>query len=254
MRATIKILHYSDLHGKFPKIPKKFWDTDVTIVLSGDICNNYPRQTFTPGNKRGGVFTPTNWQVWNFRKIDTVAEALLQNQWIEEKLIPHLTKCKIDLKNVLILRGNHDWSDFEKYFPNALNLGARTILYRGIKVGILTGINSIAGEWNDEINEIGFEQRVKQLDRDIEILLTHVGPYGIKDGGYGSREITKAIYGQTSAETPYFNKLRLHLFGHAHNNYGVHKDKIITELGVREIRFYNAAETRFEIDVQISDE
>ena len=155
------------------------------------------------------------------------------------------------MKNVLSLRGNHDWADFEKYFPNALNIGAKTILYRGIKTGILTGVNSIAGEWNDEITELGFERRVKELDSDIEILLTHAGPYGIKDGGYGSREITKAIYGQHSGQTPYFNKLRLHLFGHAHANRGVHRDTIETEFGKREIRFYNGAETRFEIDFPV---
>jgi len=248
MTDTLKILHYSDLHGKLPQIPKKFWFTDVTIALTGDICNNYPYQTFTPGIKQGTLFTPTNWQVWNYRKIDTALEAQLQNQWVEEKLIPHFEKCGIKLENMIVLNGNHDWADFEKYFPNALRLGAKTILYRGIKIGLLTGVNSIAGEWNDEITELGFERRIKELDPDIEILLTHAGPYGIKDGGYGSREIAKAIYGQTSAEIPYFRNLKLHLFGHAHGNRGAHRDTIETELGKREVRFYNAAETRFEID------
>jgi Icc-related predicted phosphoesterase len=251
MTDTLKILHYSDLHGELPQIPKKFWFTDVTLALTGDICNNYPHQTFTPGIKQGTLFTPTNWQVWNYRKIDTALEAQFQNQWVEEKLIPHLAKCGIDLKNVLIFRGNHDWADFEKYFPNALNVGSKTILYRGIKIGILTGVCPIAGEWNDEITEWTFENRVKALDHDIEILLTHAGPYGIKDGGYGSREIAKAIYGQHSGQIPYFSRLRLHLYGHAHASRGAHRDTIETELGKREVRFYNAAETRFEIDFPV---
>jgi predicted phosphodiesterase len=242
-----RILVFSDWHGKLPKIPKAYRNSETVIALCGDNCDNYPLLTFTPGIKQGTLFTPTDWKVWNYRRIDTVQEAALQNEWIETKLIPHFKANGIDLANVIVIRGNHDWADFEKYFPNALNVGSKTILFRGVKVGLLTGVPTIVGEWNDEITEWSFEDRCNALDRDIEILITHAAPKGVRDGGYGSNWLYKATLG-LSFQEPHFRKLQYHFFGHSHGHHGVKKHEIEFEGKTRTLRFVNAAQNRFAID------
>jgi Icc-related predicted phosphoesterase len=247
----MNFLHFSDLHGKLPAIPTKYHGTEVIVILSGDICDNYP-DNWIPGIKLGDSFTPMGWRDhWNFRKIDFVKEAELQNQWIETVLLPYLTKCNIKSDNVIAIRGNHDWADFEKYFGNSLNVGAKNLTLQGIKFGLLTGVPQFTGEWFDEIDELTFENRIKELDSEIEILVTHSPPYGILDRGHGQTNIGspiiyKALFGKSVFEniSPYFNKLRFHLFGHAHDARGAkHFD-----FEGRTLKCYNASQTRFELE------
>lgn len=268
MNTPWKILHFSDWHGKLPKIPKTHRNAETVIVLSGDICDNYPHETFIPGIKTGPIFTPSiaknslgepryhrglpvyDWRpgTYNYRRINTVREAELQNEWIENQLIPHLKQNGIDPDNVIAINGNHDWADFEKYFKHALRQGSKTIVFRGVKIGLLTGVPSIVGEWHDEITEWSFEDRCNALDRDIEILITHAAPKGIRDGGYGSNYLYKATIG-LSFQEPYFRNLQYHLFGHSHGKFGVDKQEIEVEgKATRIVRFCNAAENRFAID------
>ena len=81
----LRILHYSDLHGKLPEIPKKHRNGDTVLVFSGDVADNYPEETFTPGIKdgRAGEFRETSWVSWNFRLIDKIHEKELQEGWLQ---------------------------------------------------------------------------------------------------------------------------------------------------------------------------
>jgi len=243
-----QILIFADLHGKLPKISKKWRNKDTIIILAGDIANNYPEQTFTPGYMSGDVFTPTNWHMWNFRKIDTVLESELQSGWVQTKLIPHLIDNNISLDNVIAINGNHDFFDTSKLFKNGLDIGTKTVTIQGIQFGLVTGVMKYQGEWFQEISEEEIAKRLKNLDQDIDILVTHSPPYGIRDMGYGNRigsnEIVKSIFGY-AGKPPHFTKVRYHLFGHAHGQYGVDKH----ELNGRVIRFVNAAEQRMIIDI-----
>lgn len=245
------ILHFSDLHGKLPAIPVKYWNTDVTIVLSGDICDNYPDH-WQVGVKQGTLFTPTAWNgPWNFRRINGTEEGRLQNEWIETVLLPHFVKCGIPVENVIAVNGNHDWADFDKYFPNAIKAGAKTILYRGIKIGLMVGVPQFTSEWYEELSEWGIEDRLKQLDPEIEILVTHTPPYSVLDRGHGqdrigSQALYTLLFGKSVFEAvpPFFNNVKLHLFGHAHAaKGGKHFD-----FDDRKLKCYNAAGTRFELD------
>ena len=248
----MNILHFSDLHGKLPQIPKKYHGTDVVIVLSGDICENFPDH-WQPGLKLGPNFTPMGWRdYWNFRKIDGQVEGKLQNEWIETKLNPCFVECNIKPENIIPIRGNHDWADFEKYYPNSLNTDSKTITFRDKKIGLLCGVPAFTGEWQDEIGNITMQKRIDALDRDIEILVSHTPAYGILDKGHGethigSPELYTAMFGKSVFENiePFFTNLRLHLFGHAHDARGAKH----FEFGERKLKCYNAAVTRFEIDL-----
>jgi len=261
--VTWNCLTFADLHGKLPQIPTKWRNGETVIFLCGDICNNYP-DGWEFGIKQGPIFTPCkndfeiHQGLWNYRRIDGKEEGRLQNEWVLTRLIPHLLKNGIDLNNVIVINGNHDWTDFDKYFTNALRLGSKTIEFRGVKIGLLTGVNSFVGEWNDEITEWSFENRIAKLDPDIQILVSHAPPHGIMDATtnnerLGSREITKAIFGKHSAEIPYFRKLKFHLFGHVHNHHGGERHEIISELNTRTVKFYNCANTRFDFEFTPSE-
>lgn len=247
----MNILHFADTHGHLPAIPKKYWGTDVVVVLSGDICDNFPNH-WIPCIKQWPNITPSTWSgFWNYRKIDGVEEARLQDEWVETKIIPHFAKCKIDLANVIVVNGNHDWANFDKWFPNSLHTGSKTITFRGVKIGLLVGVPNFTGEWFEEIGPVEMDKRIHALDRDIEILISHTPPYGILDRGHGeshigSPELYTALFGKSVFEDvkPYFDNIKLNLFGHAHDARGAkHFD-----FDGRQLRCYNASQTRYELD------
>ena len=250
----MNILHFSDLHGKLPQIPKKYHGTDIVIVLSGDICDNFPNH-WIPCIKQWPNITPSTWNgFWNFRQIDGVEEGRLQDEWVETKLVPHLKNCHISFDNVIVVNGNHDWCHFDKWFPNSLHTGSRTILFRSVKIGLLVGVPNFTGEWFEEIGPVEMDKRIKALDPDIEILVSHTPPYSILDRGHGesnigSQELYVALFGRSvfDVQEPYFNKLKLNLFGHAHDARGAKH----FEFGERKLKCYNASQTRFEIEYSL---
>lgn len=248
----MNIIHMSDLHGSLPQIPKKYkWNPNVIIFLSGDICPNNV-DNFVPGIKSGPVFNPTSWNgFWNFRKIDIDAERLYQNIWIETKLIPHLEKNGIKLDQIIGVSGNHDWAIFSNYFPNIIEAESKTITIQDIKIGLLCGSLWFTGEWQDEVTEQILLDRINNIETDIDILISHQPPYSILDRGHGearigSQSIYTSIFGKSVFDNiqPRFNNLRLHCFGHAHDAKGAKHFNIED----RKIKFYNAANTRFDIE------
>jgi len=253
-KVMLNISHISDTHGR--KIaPNK--ETDLVIV-SGD-CETTHVKNLTPGYKRAGIedaeFVPTSWASWNFRKVDVEKEAAEQEAQHVNHFIPFLKKRGIDLKNVIAIPGNHTFCDLTKIYPNAIKKGAKTIMWRGIKIGLLTGVLPLAYEWFDEITEYDFRQRILKLDRDINILISHTPPYGILDGYYGthigSQELTTAIFGSKLAELEsYFTNLWLHCFGHSHEAHG--QKQFSSEKGY-DIIFSNAATTKNRINLDIPD-
>lgn len=251
------ILTFSDLHGSLPQIPSRFRNSETIIVIAGDLCNNY-EINFTPCIKSGPMIYEVTWRApWNFRKIDTVNETKMQDEWIEKILMPHLEKNKIDPKNVIALRGNHDWCHLTKFFPNSLEDGSKTIIVNGIKIGLLVGVLPIVGEWFGEITEYEIQERISKIDPDIDILISHCPPYGLHDKAYGeehigSQSLYHSIMGKSifDSVSPYFTKITKHIFGHAHGNHGVTKHDITADGKTREIKFYNTAKTRFHIEIK----
>lgn len=247
------VLVFSDLHGKLPNIPKRFRNSDTIVIFAGDQCNNYP-QNFRPCVKnKDGQVSPCGWHdPWNYRKINREAEARFQSEWIVSDFIPHLLKQGIDLNKVVWLNGNHDFVDASKYFVHSCFDGSKTIVVDGIKIGLLVGCLPIVFEWHQEINESEIDNRIHNIDRDIEILVSHSPCYGIKDGGrgedhIGSQSLYVSIFGKSvfEKEQPYFNAIKMHLFGHSHNypNVGIEKH----EIEGRKVKFVNAAGSRIEL-------
>lgn len=244
----MRIVHVSDNHGK--KInPGKACDL---LIHSGDWGYNN-LDNFQPCIKNAkGELIEVAWNgPWNFRKIDALAEAAYQENRIRTENLPYFKKKGLALDKVVFVVGNHDYFDPTPIFPNSVRNGSRTVVVNGIKIGLLSGVKPICGEWNDEIDEYEIRQRILALDPDIQILVSHSAPYGVRDSAYGgehtgSQEIYKAIFGTSmfSEEKPYFTHLTLHCFGHSHEGFGGETH----EIEGRKVRFSNAATGRVDID------
>jgi Icc-related predicted phosphoesterase len=252
MSKTIKISHISDSHGKAPKPNRK---ADL-VVLSGDICDTYV-ENMTPYFKgKDGSLQATTWNspLWNFREIDIEKEQADQREWLTQngKLLLKLRGFKDE--DIIWVNGNHDFLDPTDIFPYSVFQGAKVFTVKGVKFGVVSGVLPYNFEWNDEVQDDIISQRLELVDRDIDVLVSHVPPYMIMDKAYGkmgigSPSIYKAIFGSHSGEEPYFNNLKAHLFGHAHEGRG----KQWHEIDGRKVQFSNAAETRFDIDITIEE-
>lgn len=244
---SILISHISDTHGGKVK-PHKGSDL---VILSGDIAGHDTDHFHPIFRREGKPDEPANWYSYNFRLIDKDAEAIYQENWIKEQVIPYLTKKKsLSLEQVVFVSGNHDFFDPTRIFPNSIKTGSKTIQVGAYKIGLLAGVNFVTGEWNDECGEFEIKQRILALDRDIDILVSHSAPYGIKDHNYGSthtgsQELYTAIFGRSMLDNirPYFTNLRLHCFGHSHEGRGIVKHTI----DGRVVKFSNAATGRYDI-------
>jgi len=54
-------------------------------------------------------------------------------------------------------------------------------------------------------------KKMENIPDDVDILITHVPPYGILDENSGSEEVLNALCNKN---------MKVHIFGHAHGGYG----------------------------------
>jgi len=234
---NLKVLHLSDLHGNLKplhKIIKKGLSFDW-IVLSGDIAPNHVGYISERGD--------------GFRIINREKEAPHQNRWATNALKPLLER--IPHKRLIIVNGNHDFNDFAEVFPEATTQfkDSRTVTIDGIKVGLAVGINPLAYEWHEELDDYQFNNLLMNLDPTIEILVTHAPPNQVLDLAYSGQRIGyQCLYGKLFGSRlgnhyPYFTGLRLHMFGHAHESEGIKVIEIEANdiYPARSIIFSNAA-------------
>jgi len=214
----------SDPHGKLPKVHKGSFDF---VCICGDNAGHFDK----------------NWTFNDYfeRMVDVKSEAIDQKKWAEEVMLPW-TK-GFDTKNVIVINGNHDFADYSEYFENYTYTTPMTKIIDGVKFGFLPGTNFLANEWNDEISEDEFDRRINLIDRDIDVLISHQPPSQVLDLTYsgtciGSKSLYKAIFGLRGIE-PYFNKLKLHMFGHVHEG-GLSNEEHEIDNG-RKVIFVNAA-------------
>ena len=228
------ILAMSDIHGRIPKLPKLTSTSEVDLFIDcGDTAGHFN----------------ANWNYDNHyrRVVNVEAEAKDQLAWLKDTYKPWIEKT-IKPKHIIRLNGNHDFANAEAEFEYYLYQGSKTITIEGIKIGLMTGMGQLAGEWHDEIPEEEFQRRIEGIDRDIQYLVTHMPPYGILDKCYGgdrigSRALTQAIFGRLG-ETPYFTHLTHHWYGHAHEARGKEEH----DIDGRKITFMNVAETYSTLD------
>jgi Icc-related predicted phosphoesterase len=190
----MRIAAISDLHGWLPPaIPS----CDL-LLIAGDVCPDAPGSGLYANRSR---------------------VAPIQARWLREQFGPWLGGQPAH--RVVMCWGNHDYvGEFPDLVPP---LPAVVLTDAGTEVG---GLRIYAMPWTwfspvmwaFDVPESTVEERVAQIPSDVDVLMTHGPPYGIRDLNVehertGSRPMARAL--------PRLANLRLHVFGHIHEARGV---------------------------------
>jgi len=210
----MKIAHASDIHGDVSVLAKVDEPVDLW-VLTGDIFPNVTR-----GNRR--------------------IEEVAQVRWYAEmsRWFAHT----FGKTPVLLVPGNHDYADLANLLRrdgvNAREVTPEGLTFKGVRFAGFGQIPIIAGEWNREttMSQLAILTRRTLELGNPEVLVTHAPPDGILNGLY------RGIGPLTSYLSYRPHRVRLHLFGHAHEDGG-------REETIMGIRFVNSALTATVIDI-----
>lgn len=222
----MKIVHASDWHGDWRAMPK-----GDLYVITGDMLDNYPEvnmeSVHSNHKNEWGKIKPEfadQYQGSSTRMIVRDVEIAKQTAWL---------KAQGDMRRflgspdspVIVCRGNHDYVDLGPAFSGDVyeigNDASVVFEFQGIRFGGVRGINYFQGEWEDELTDPEFDDRVRLLPRDLDVLITHSPPQDILDfldgyGNIGSKQISAYLNEITLLQGP----LKLHLFGHVHDQGG----------------------------------
>lgn len=194
-----KVVAVSDLHGSLPTIP----ECDL-LLIAGDVC---PMQNH---------------------------QLLYQEDFLTKKFAPWLES--VPAKEIVGIAGNHDF--VAEYNPKIMYDLPWTYLCDEQAVSdsglLIFGSPWIVPIWGVFMKPDAQQAEVwDQIPQDVDILLVHTPPYGIRDYSLmghvhaGSKSLrNKLAYGD-------YPKLKLVVFGHIHEAYGVEKP--------REVTFVNAS-------------
>ncbi|MBC7798243.1 MAG: metallophosphatase domain-containing protein [Pyrinomonadaceae bacterium] len=135
------------------------------------------------------------------------------------KQLPH--------KHKIFVAGNHDWL-FEKNAEVARHALGTKIIYLQDSEIIIEGLKIYGSPWQPRFFDWAFNlmrgkelaEKWRLIPNDVEVLITHGPPLGILDLNLddfpcGCEDLAKRI-----EELVCFAKLKLHVFGHIHHNYG----------------------------------
>jgi Icc-related predicted phosphoesterase len=202
----MRIAHASDLHGHFEILGQVTEPPDLW-VLSGD---------FFPNRTRGNI----------------PIEIQFQTAWFGWKAGSILRR--LQGAPVLYVPGNHDYQDLgtllRREGVDAREITPQGCSFKGLRFAGFGHIPIINGEWNREttMNQLSLLTRMTLEKGNPDVLVTHAPPDGILNGYY------QGIGPLNSALTYYHHRVRLHLFGHAHEDGG-------KEVSLMGIRFVNSA-------------
>lgn len=239
----MRIVHFSDWHGVYKKLP----EADL-YICTGDMLPNDPIVSFedfstgnrTNWNRLSGEPVPFGRPV--SRKIDKEHEKEFQTQWIEDFIQSDENFDELlesPSSPVLCVRGNHDFSeDYWRLFSSS-RLGLRPVIeirgagslqeighleccptkiFDDIKVAGFRGISRIWGEWNDELTPEEQYDIVAKLPKDgAQLIVSHTPPYGILDSHFSEKIGIQALRTYTD-RLLMENKRFLHCFGHDHED------------------------------------
>lgn len=184
------------------------------------------------------AFSDCHWLYKNIKKFPKADLCIFAGDWcgagesLYETLyfVNWLEKLKYSHK--IVIPGNHDI-----FCENNISFCKELFRERGVVLLIdemieVNGLKIYGTPWSPEFNNWAFMEKEENLKKifkvipnNLDILITHTPPKGICDpNGYGSEELRKAVVDK---------KPKLHIFGHAHEGYGVH-NQINT-------KFYNVA-------------
>jgi len=199
MGANMKIVVMSDTHGEHRRmVYKNMLPKEADLLIHcGDFTN---------------MGAPTEWTDFN--------------KWLRG--LPY--------KHKVVVCGNHDefgWAgrDPSYQITNAIYLDGESVEIEGIKI---FGLSATDIFWhNEQIDALLFEDNPMP---DCDILVTHVGPYGVLDQiprRFGKDVFSESIGSPSVKEQVLRVKPKVHCFGHCHEHFGA--------LQLDETKFINAS-------------
>lgn len=210
---VIRIVAVSDLHGFLPPTP----ECDI-LILAGDLSPVY--MTHKPDRQR---------------------------DWWDDALAPWLKSRPASYK--LVIGGNHDFcaEQYEPYLKKVWsrdctdNGYGRTVYLRdesfeayGIKMYAYPWVPNLQ-TWAFYGNDHKLRGHAELIPSDTELLITHGGPLGLGDNMIDGRAWTHVGDEALRSRVTELNALKLHVFGHIHESYGLHG------LPGRDTLFHNVA-------------
>lgn len=209
----MKIVHFSDWHWNFQKLPK----ADL-YVCTGDMLPNFPvRDT---GIRKGYTINPEN---------EAKKQTEILNYWIKNTGGFANLVYSTDIP-IVCVRGNHDFIDLKHMFSgcNFVHefIDNEQIDIHGFKLTGHRGIPFIENRWSDETNRNDlFDKAFKMQASDI--FITHYGPKNILDSEIEETYSRNRTYHygldglSDLLENKRINDVAAHLFGHVHESYGM---------------------------------
>jgi Icc-related predicted phosphoesterase len=208
-KKTLKVLHSSDLHGRyddlFAALNGAFGEFDIWID-TGDFLPN------------------RSWA-------NHVIEVPFQSYFFSA-LVPKFVEA-LKNKRFLYVPGNHDFIKLSSFMKSAELLNEATVIdIEGVKFTGFRYIGYIIGDWEGEIPRHKFTDVLYQIHQhDAHVLLTHTPPGKILDAegpnAYGVDEITQYLQQN-------HHKIQHHFFGHVHGSGG-------QSVKLSQTTFYNGA-------------
>lgn len=139
-------------------------------------------------------------------------------------------------RHKVVIAGNHDFA-LERQPALAEALVPPGVIYLRDAAAWIDGLMVWGSPWQPWFNDWAFNlERGTQLAAkwalipdQVDVLVTHGPPYGVLDlvaGGDGYRVGCEAL----AARLPALDRLRLHLFGHIHEGYGVNRSGQLTSV------------------------
>lgn len=194
----MKILATSDLHGFYPPLQ----ECDV-LVIGGDITKN--------------------------GHISEVEEFL---EWLKSN--------EEYYKHAVIIAGNHDWAFRDTHIMHEL-FNSEKVHYLYNEEVVLDGVRFWGSPYTPEFQGWAFMKEDKGLadvwnliPDNVDVLVTHGGPYGELDFCYGRNVGSSSLRQRLMFINP-----QVHIFGHIHEGYGY--AEFAKDSNGNRIKLYNVA-------------
>jgi len=216
---TLRVLHSSDLHGKYKRLLKGMKEAEFDVWLdTGDFFDNIGRV-----QKTGG-------------QIIREMELTKQSKWWGWKMLGARFAEWLAGRPAIIMPGNHDFLSLHHQLLRA-GVDSHLVTPEGIEVAGLRwagfrNIPHMEDEWEGETWDGEFEPLIETtLASGPDVLVTHAPPNGILN----PQEEDYGIPGLVNHLAYHPHQIRWHFFGHDHKMGGQRAN----EMG---IRFFNGAQ------------
>lgn len=217
----MRIFHVSDSHGNLHDLSLAHGSGADVVVLTGDMLPNF------------------------FPYMGIENEKEYQTKWFQGKS-EHFLRY-LGGKPVVVVNGNHDFVCLAELLTRAGYQGevhkldeTKAVELLGYRWGGHGYIPYISGCWNDELRSVDLAVKADTLFSQpggVEILCTHTPAKGFLSGPWGCSSLASNLLYNPCAES-----VRLHLFGHVHQEGG-------TSISVGTTQFYNSATTHQVIEM-----